>query len=113
MATNYIQEGRIMTVLAPATVVSGDEVQVGQLFGIAQRDAASGAEVEIDTQGVYTVTKNNLEAWAVGDAIYWNGTAATITATANTLIGVATAVAVNPSVLGNVRLNGSFKADGA
>ncbi len=103
MATNYIQEGRILTVLAPAAVSSGDGVQVGQIFGVAQRDAANGAEVEIDTMGVYDINKLSTQVWAVGDNVYWDGSEATTVATANLLIGVAMEIRTNPTTTGNSR----------
>jgi predicted RecA/RadA family phage recombinase len=40
---NFIQNGDIITVAAPAAVASGDGVLVGTLFGIAVDDADSGA----------------------------------------------------------------------
>ena len=55
MAKNYVQEGRYLEVTAPAAVSSGDLVKVGSIFGVAQGDAASGATVVIDTQGVHTL----------------------------------------------------------
>jgi predicted RecA/RadA family phage recombinase len=61
-------------------------------------------------EGVWTMAKTSAQAWTVGARIYWDDTAklCTTTATSNTLIGVATAIAANPSSTGNVRLNGSF-----
>ena len=113
MATNFIQEGRVVTVTAPGAVSSGDGVQVGQLFGVAQIDAASGADVEIDTQGVYTLPKTSAQAWAVGALVYWTGTLCTTTAGTNLPIGCAMAAAANPSGTGRVRLNGIAVADAA
>lgn len=108
MATNYIQPGDNVTVPAPADVSSGDLVEVGDLFGIASTDALSGADVVLATGGVYTLPKTSAQAWTVGAKIYWTGTAATTTASGNTLVGVAMAVAANPSSTGIVRLNPSF-----
>jgi predicted RecA/RadA family phage recombinase len=103
---NYVQPGDVITVPAPAAVASGDGVLVGALFGIAGTDAASGAPVEIKTNGVFDLPKTSAQAWTVGAAIYWTGTVATTVDTDNTLIGKAVDVAANPSGTGRVRLNG-------
>jgi len=43
---NYVQEGKTLTVTAPAAVVSGQYVTVGSIRGVAAYDAASGEPVE-------------------------------------------------------------------
>lgn len=114
MATNYLQQGAVMTVPAPADVDSGDGVMVGVLFGVAQAAALSGADVAIATAGVHTLPKTSAQAWTVGAAIYWDptpGEATTATTAGNLLIGVAAAVAADPSATGQVRLNGAMPAD--
>lgn len=108
MAKNYVQPGSVVTLTAPAGgVKSGDGVLVGSLFGIAATDAIEGAEVEINTTGVYDVAKVDAQAWTVGAPIYFDSVAklATTTVAGNTLIGVALAVATNPSATGRVRLS--------
>ena len=108
MAKTMVSDGCTATVTAPAAVSSGDGVLVGSLFGVAHDDAANGADVVINLTGEYTLPKTSAQAWTVGARIYWDGTAATTTASTNKLIGVATAVAANPSATGNVRLSGAF-----
>jgi predicted RecA/RadA family phage recombinase len=108
MAKNYVQPGKTVTVVAPYDVLSGAGVKVGSLFGIAQHDAVSGAEVEIDTQGVWDIAKVSAQAWAsVGLPIYWDNTdkVCTTTASTNLCIGLNLATAANPSATGRVRLN--------
>ena len=104
---NFIQPGRIIPVTAPAAVKSGDLVLVGKLFGVASSDAASGALVELCTEGVFTLPKVSAQAWTEGAAIYWDSAEAkaTTTASGNTQIGHAAEVAANPSASGNVRLS--------
>jgi predicted RecA/RadA family phage recombinase len=106
----FVQPGEVMTVTAPYTVVSGAGVKVGSMFGVATGDIASGAIGEIALEGVYTLPKTSAQAWTVGALVYWDDTnkVATTTSTSNVLIGVAAAVAANPSATGNVRLNGVF-----
>lgn len=104
---NFIQPGDVMTVTAPYNVSSGDGVLVGSLFGIAAFSALSGADVEINTEGVYDLAKTSAQAWTAGALIYWdnNGRVATTVSTGNKLIGVAAKAADNPSATGAVRLN--------
>lgn len=113
MATNFIQEGRVVTVTAGGTISAGDGVQQGQLFGVAQNDATSGQDVEIDTMGVYTLPKTSAQAWTVGALVYWDGSECTTSGSGELLIGVAMAVAANPSATGRVRLNGTARPDEA
>ncbi|NJO53786.1 MAG: DUF2190 family protein [Bacteroidales bacterium] len=103
---NFIQTGAIVAVPAPAAVKSGDLVVVGSLFGVATTDADSGATVEIQTEGVFTLPKVSAQAWTVGAKVYWIAAdgEATTTAGSNLLIGHAVAAADNPSDTGTVRL---------
>lgn len=107
---NYIQPGDILTLAAPYDVLAGAGMLVGSIFGVASTDALSGASVETAVEGVYRLAKTSAQAWTVGALIYWDNTnkVATSTASTNKLIGVAVAVADNPSATGLVRLNGAF-----
>lgn len=105
---NFIQDGNTVELPAPYDRASGEGALVGKLFGVAVADVVSGAAGQFLTRGVFTLPKTSAQAWTVGADIYWDDTnkAATTTATANTLIGKALAVAANPSATGVVRLNG-------
>lgn len=109
MAKNFIQDGDVLTVTAPYAVSSGGGMLVGALFCVALVALASGASGSAATEGIWQLTKNSAEAWTVGQKVYWDDTNKRVTTTAsgNTLIGVATAVAANPSSVGTVRLNGA------
>jgi len=102
---NFVQTGDIVTVTAPANVSAGDIVEVGKLVGIACTDALSGAAVEIKTSGVFTVKKTSAQAWTVGALVYVASGEATTTASTNTPLGHALAIAANPSATGVVRLS--------
>lgn len=106
----YVQDGNVLSLTAPYTVAAGAGFLVGSLFAVATSAAASGAAVEGLATGVVDLAKVSAQAWTVGQRIYWDDTAklTTTVSSANTLIGVATAVAANPSATGRVRLNGSF-----
>ena len=107
---NHVQPGRTLTLPAPADVKSGEGVIVGSIFGVANGDAATGEDVDLDVEGVFDLPKVSALAINPGDLVYWVAAdkAVTKTASGNTKIGVATATAANPSASVNVRLNGSF-----
>ena len=107
---NFIQPGKVLTMVAPAGgVVSGALVIIGKIFGVAATSAAENEQFELDTGGVYELPKTAAEAWAVGDEIYaTTAGVATKTASGNTKVGVAAAAAANPSGSGVVRLNDNF-----
>ena len=107
---NLIQQGVIVTLTAPETLTSGRGVQVGSMFAVAGSDAASGAIFEGQVLGVFELPKVSAQAWTEGQVVYWDNTAKNVTTTAgsNLKIGVAVAVAANPSSTGRVRLNGAF-----
>jgi len=107
---NYIQPGNTLTLTAPAEIASGAVVIVGSIIGVANGDAENGAPVDVDTVGVFRLPKVAALAIAAGDKVYWDAGAKLVTKTAasNTLLGVATEAAANPSPNVSVRLNGSF-----
>ncbi len=96
---NFVQEGKTITVAAPATVASGQLVVVGSIVGVAAFDAASGAEVEITVEGVFELPKVATDVIVQGDKLYWDSGQAMLTKTAGTgskpMVGVATAGAGN------------------
>ena len=107
MSTNYIQEGETLDLLAPYAVSSGDGMKVGSIFAVAAGDAANGAAVRGHICGVWTLAKTSAQAWTVGQKIYWDNSNKRCDSdgTLGQLIGVATAIAANPTSTGAVRLN--------
>lgn len=59
MAKNKIQEGAVLSITAPAAYVSGQLVLIGALVGVALHSCAQGADVSIDTEGVYELPKKD------------------------------------------------------
>lgn len=113
MATNYRKSGEVTTFTAPSGgVVSGTPVLIGSLLVVPLFSAAEDAEFEGKAVGEWTLPKTSAQAWTEGQKIYWNvGTdLADSDGTTGPLIGVAVAVAANPSGTGVVRLNGAAPA---
>lgn len=106
---NFIQPGDYVAVAAPATVLSGQGMLVGALFGVATTDAQSGADVEVATRGVFELPAAATDVIAIGDKLYWDSGAGELTKTSagNTLVGVALSVAPNGVTLVHCRLNGA------
>lgn len=115
MATNFVQEGDTVTVVAPFVAVRGRFIIVNATTGfggVALDNAASAANVTLKTRGVFTFDKVNAVSTAglAGGFVYWDNTNSqvTISATSNTKIGVALAAFSNTATSVTVRLNGTY-----
>lgn len=108
---NYITPGDNITVTAAADITSGQLVVVGSLIGVAQATVLSGELVVLVREGVFELPKVSAQAWTQGVKVYWDSGASNVTTTSsgNTLIGVAAAVAANPSSTGLVLLDGAIR----
>lgn len=70
---NYKQPGDAITCPAPATVTSGSGTVIGgSLFGVAQHDAASGANCTFRLEGVVELPKLSSAVIAIGDRLHWD-----------------------------------------
>jgi len=105
---NFVQSGDCLTIPAPVDVLSGAVVISGAIIGIAAGDALSGADVDVETRGVFTLPKVSALAISVGDTLYYDSATKLVnkTASGNTKIGTAVTAAANPSDSVNVRLSG-------
>src|SRR5687768_5116703 len=88
---------------------SGVGVLLGLLFGIAVTTNVVGDTVAIHTEGVFDHTKEAAgsgQAFAVGDAVYWDNTnkRMTKTSTSNKLVGVAVAAALTTDTTVRLKL---------
>ena len=74
MARNYRQPGEVLTMTAPTGGLKcGDGCLFGALFGVAQFDALQTEEVEVATEGVWTLAKpNSVISFAEGALVYWD-----------------------------------------
>ena len=106
-----IQEGEILTVTAPYALASGDGCLVGSLFGIANFAAASGAPVEITTEGVFPIPALSTDTATVGTKAYWDNTnkRITTTLTSNVLVGAFTYVKASGETVAAVYLDGAIR----
>lgn len=105
---NFVSSGEVLTVAAPAAVVSGQVVKVGQVIGVAATNAANGADVNVNMTGVYDLPKAAV-AIAQGALVYWDVAAAKVTTATvgTTLLGCATKAALAGDATVHVRLNGN------
>ncbi len=94
---NFVQPGKTVTVTVAESggVLSGALMVVGALIGVAAFDAAMGEEVEIETEGVFTLPKAVADDISAGDLLYWDAGNGNLTKTAGSgskpLVGAATA----------------------
>jgi predicted RecA/RadA family phage recombinase len=105
---NFVQTGDVLTIPAPAAVSSGAVIIAGALKGVAAGDAASGAQVDVSTRGVFDIPKVAADVFAVGDTVYFDEATnlATVTATGNAEIGFAVAAAGDGAASVRVKFNG-------
>lgn len=112
MATNKVNDGDVLDIVAPYAVVSGRIVVVGQMAGVALANAAINANVALATRGTFNFTKaaGASTLIAAGGNVYWDNTNNQVTnsATSNTRIGVATLAVANAATVVPTRLLGPF-----
>lgn len=82
---NFIQPGRVVNVIAPRTLASGDGALVGTspnvMFGVATKAAANATEVPVVVEGVVNLPKLTTDVVAIGAALYWDNTNFRVTLT--------------------------------
>lgn len=64
--------GDIVTVAAPEDATSGEFLLKGGIHGVAGITVASGADVPLHRNGVYTLPKEAGTAWVQGDRLFFN-----------------------------------------
>lgn len=108
---NYVQKGEILTFVAPSPgVTSGEGVMIGALFGVCATSAATGANVEVCVEGVFSLPKpNSVVAFSVGERIFWDDSTKLCKKTASGFfpIGIATVAAGATDATVTVRLDGN------
>lgn len=104
---NAIQEGNVLTLVAPYDVLSGAGVQVGSIFGVAAYDALQTEEIEVSVVEVFEINKKTTDVVTQGLDLYWDDTnkEVTVTASTNLKIGQAILPATSTDTTVQVRLN--------
>lgn len=89
-------------------VVKGTAYLIGSLLVVARANADAAAQFTAALGGRWTLTKTSAQAWTEGQKIYWNVSTSKLDSDGTTgpLVGVAAAVAANPSSTGDVILSG-------
>lgn len=114
MATNYIQDGDVLTYSnAGSVITAGSVVAIGSLIGIALTDiAATSGSGSVQLRGVFSVPKVTGTAWTQGAKLLWDASAAkfdlgTATPATGDISGccVAAAAAASGDTTGKVLLN--------
>lgn len=75
MATNFVQDGKVIDYTAGADISSGDVVELQHCLGVALADIANGATGAVAIEGVFTLPKVSGAVFAVGEKLVW-GTSA-------------------------------------
>ena len=106
---NFLFPGKVVPVLAPYALNSGDGAQVGVLFGVASAPAAINATVQLSRLGAFTLPKAAV-AITQGAALYWDNTAKNLTTTvaSNIKVGAALTAQVSGDATVQVILSGQF-----
>jgi predicted RecA/RadA family phage recombinase len=102
---NFVQPGQFgLTVTAPANVVSGQLVIVGEIAGVCAWDATAGAQVEISPEGVFNLTKVASDTYTQGAKAMADPATGNITAAGAKAVGWIMAAAAAGSTTALVRL---------
>jgi predicted RecA/RadA family phage recombinase len=119
MATNKIQDGKLLHIAVGAAIVSGNPVVVGNAIrGVAQTSYDANGKAVIDTEGVYDLSVQAVDdagnsAVAIGDRLYHDGTTTLSKKKSGKFFGVALEVVTTGTTATiNVKIGGSG-VDGA
>jgi predicted RecA/RadA family phage recombinase len=104
---NFIQNGRVLSLLAAAAVQSGDGLLVGKIFGVAIANVPAGATGEFQTEGVFELPALAADVAAQGAALYWDvaNKRLTVTAAGNTRVGVAVLAKANGAATATIKID--------
>lgn len=103
----YKKDGTVIDYTPSVAVAAGEVVVFGTLIAIAPVAIAANEPGSLQIRGEFEVAKVEAQAWAIGDAIYFDESENnfTTTSTSNVLAGKVVAVAANPSTVGRIVLN--------
>jgi predicted RecA/RadA family phage recombinase len=105
---NFVADGKSIQLTAPSGGVTGGSIyKQGVLIGVVVASAAEGEQFTLMLAGAYSgLPKTASQAWAVGDKLYWDATAGslTTTSTSNTYAGHAYSAALSAATTGDILL---------
>ena len=106
MEARFIHEGRAIDYTPTVDMSAGTVVVLGDRVGISIVDIPANVLGALQVVGVFDFAKDNTVIPLYG-RVYWNATAkrATVTATGNTLLGIALDAAAGTDSIVRVRLN--------
>ena len=78
--SNFEQPGDVVTVIHAAVISVDDLIIIDNLVGIAQNNAAIGADIEMALVGVFKIPTENV-AFTLGEAVWINVANKTVTST--------------------------------
>jgi len=106
MEARFIHEGKAIDYTPTADMVAGTVVVLGDRVGVSIVDIPANVLGALQVTGVFDFEKDNTVIPLYG-RVYWDATAkkATVTATGNTLLGIALDAAVATDTIVRVRLN--------
>lgn len=111
---NFLQPGEIVDLPAPTGgVESGKPYKIGQLLGVAVKDAAQTVVTPFALVGVYELPKKAADnVSTVGALLYWDNAEGelTVTAAGNLLVGASVATAGATTTTVKIRLDGVSRA---
>jgi predicted RecA/RadA family phage recombinase len=105
MIARFIHDGDAIDFLSETDIPAGSVVIKDNLVGITKLDIKANVLGALHVVGVYDVEKSNV-AIPLGSNVYWDATAkkAVLTATGNTLLGVAVSDAATGDETVRVRI---------
>ena len=89
-----IQEGGVIDYIAGATIANGDVVPLTDRVGVALDDAVSGDVISLALEGVYEITGNTANTFAIGTVVYFDAVDRNVTTDADTGTNIAAGIAV-------------------
>jgi len=82
-------DGNVIIIPATADVTAGDVIEFDtHSIGIAQITALSGADISVDTRGVYELPADETEAFVIGDLVNWDDSSETCLSTGDVNAGM-------------------------
>jgi len=106
MEARFIHEGKAIDYTPAADMPAGTVVVLGDRVGVSIVDIPANVLGALQVVGVFDFVKDNTVIPLYGK-VYWNATVknATVTATGNTLLGIALGATVATDTIVRVRLN--------